>query len=184
MGTDARRFMPLYPTEHAVRDVAFVGGGQHRPHERRMLATVLNELGPERVEIVGRGWEELGIPARHVGYGNEVNRIYNAARICVNLHAPEQKLGPFRFVNNRVFDIAAAGRMEVSGYPEGLAEHFSADELSGVTDEDWADRVLEAVSIRPDDCDRIAARARTAVTSKHTWRHRASDALKCLDSAP
>lgn len=184
MGTGVRRFVPLYPTEHAVRDVAFVGGGQHRPHERRMLATVLNELGPQRVEVVGHGWEALGIPARHVGYGSEANRIYNSARICVNLHAPEQKLGPFRFVNNRVFDIAAAGRLQISDYPEGLSEHFSADKLSGVADEDWAVRVLEAVSIRPDDLDRIAARAREAVISRHTWRHQALAALEGLASAP
>ncbi len=180
MGTDIQRFRPLYSARYAVRDVAFVGGGSHRPTERRMLARVLDELGPERVEVVGHGWEGLGFEPRHVAYGDEINQVYNTARVCINLHTQEQKSGPFRFVNNRVFDIAAAARMQVSDYPEGIAGHFDASVLMGTPDEEWAQRVLDAVNLSDDDLDRCAQRARNAVVLGQTWNHRARSCLQAL----
>jgi hypothetical protein len=180
MGTSAKRFRPLYSLRHAVRDVAFVGGGSHRPAERRMLARVLDELGPERVEIVGHGWEDLGYEPRRVTYGDEVNNIYNSARVCINLHTEEQKSGPFRFVNNRVFDISAAGRAQISDYPQGIAEHFEAKQLAGMLDEEWADSVLDAVNLSDQVLNMAAHQARDAVLLSHTWDHRAQSCLQAL----
>lgn len=181
MATNAERFKPLYPSEQAEWDVVFVGGGAHRPVERSMLATVLHELGPDRVQVFGGGWESLGIPQHHVTYGAQVNDLYNRARICVNLHTPEQKLGPFWFVNNRVFDIASSGRKQVCDYPEGVNQHFRETEITAVSDERWAQSVLDAVNLSDAALDEAAAISRAAVLQRHTWERRAVEFVEALD---
>jgi spore maturation protein CgeB len=168
----------------AQYDVVFLGGLQHRRGYQPYIEPLLKKIDRQRLLFIGGGWEKYGIPIQSIAYGPLVNVLYNLARVCINFHAPEQCRGMLTQldVNNRVFDLAMAGCVQVSDNPEAIHRHFAPTELfAEPTPDAWVARVLDCLA-RPDNelaPRRAAARARAL--TEHTWMHRGRTFLSWID---
>jgi hypothetical protein len=121
--TNPAHFHPRRAAEHdASIDVLFVGGP--RPPVGRQIVADCLELGYD-VQVVGPHWRSY-VPDRMVladSIPNEqVAGLYASSRIVLNDHwADMARLG---FVNNRLYDIVAAGSRSISDDVELIPELF------------------------------------------------------------
>lgn len=167
-------------------DLAFLGGLQHRRGYQPYIEPLLKALDPSRLAFIGGGWQKYristqsvdGLTADHPGppqRGPLTNNLYNLARVCINFHAPEQTRGAAVQLdcNNRLFDAAMAGCVQVSDNAEAVRRHFSELEVLAESAPDaWVACVLDCLK-QPDSAFaalRQAARARAL--AEHTWLHR------------
>ena len=210
MTTDAYRalgisyyFLPFAADPRIMRplnlaprfDLAFLGGLQHRRGYQPYIEPLLKALDPNRLAFIGGGWQKYRIPtqsvdglaADHPGLperGPLTNNLYNLARVCINFHAPEQTRGAAIQLdcNNRLFDAAMAGCVQVSDNAEGVRMHFNEREVLAESAPDaWVACVLDCLR-QPDSAFgalREAARKRAVV--EHTWLHRARTFLGWIE---
>lgn len=182
-GADPRMMRPL--ALPPIYDVAFVGGLSHRRGYEPFIEPLLKRLGRRPALFVGPGWERYGIPGQLVAYGELLNVIYNLARVCINFHSAEQKRGEQVHVdlNNRVFDLAMAGCVQVSDNTEGLRWHFREDEvIMAESPKEWVDRVLTLIEAPEEQRQGIRQRARRRALADHTWDQRGRQLLDFIYS--
>lgn len=156
-------------------DVAFVGSAGHAPRRAEFLGPLLRAFPRDRILVVGSGWERFGISDQQLEWGALLNILYNLATVCVNIHGAEQVCGRDRRLdaNNRLFDLAMAGRCQVSDNPALVCEYFSPDEVAAADDpQAWVQRVKELVA-DPQAAREYGARARSRALESHTWEIRA-----------
>ncbi|HEY4330701.1 MAG TPA: glycosyltransferase [Phycisphaerae bacterium] len=156
-------------------DVVFLGGLRHRRGYQPFVEPLVKGLDPKRVLLMGSGWEKYGIASQPVAYGARVNELYNLGRVCINFHAPEQCRGKAvqLDLNNRVFDLAMAGCVQVCDNPEGVAMHFEAGEIFAEgTAESWVGRVMACLRMRDEELKPMRQAARARALAEHTWMHR------------
>ena len=170
---DAGLMRPLHlPAQY---DVVFLGGLRHRRGYQPYIMPLLARIDPGRMLLMGGGWEKHGIPAQCVAYGPLVNVLYNLGRVCINFHGLEQCRGAQRQLdlNNRVFDLAMAGCVQVCDNPEAVRRHFGATEVfAEATPEAWVARVLECLARPEEELAPMRAAARARALAEHTWAHR------------
>jgi len=156
-------------------DVVFLGGLHHRQNYQPFIEPLLAKIPIDRLLFIGTGWKKYGIPPQSVAYGPLVNILYNLGRVCINFHAPEQMRGPADQldVNNRLFDLAMAGCVQVCDNPQAVASFFTPAEIfAEATPGAWVARVLDCLAL-PDS--QLAPRrhaARAKALAQHTWTHR------------
>jgi len=156
-------------------DVAFVGSAGHAPRRAEFLAPLLRAFPPGRVLVVGSGWESFGIAEQQLEWGSLLNIVYNLAAVCVNVHGDEQVRGRDRQTdaNNRLFDLAMAGRCQVSDNQTLVRDYFSPDEVATANEpQAWVQRVVELVA-KPEAATEYGTRARSRALDSHTWDERA-----------
>ncbi len=142
---------------------------------------ILNAVRRHTVECYGR----LAVPGdygpnlRWHGWtpAEELNAIYNAARVVINIVHPLIAGS----IPTRVFDAMAAGALVVSDYRWRLGETFRdgeeivyfrhPGEIDGLLDRYLGDEALRA---------RVAENGRRAVLAAHTWRHRMEEIIRVL----
>lgn len=133
------------------------------------LARALQPLGL-RVHGDAR-WAEL-VPGLDLHPPLEALRdapaAFASAAVNVNRTAPQLLTG----LNQRVWDVPAAGGFLLTDAQDELAEHFRADEIATYIDE--ADLVEQArfFLARPEHRAQISARARARVLAEHCCTHR------------
>jgi spore maturation protein CgeB len=160
--------------------VVFVGGLSHRQGCEPFVEPLLERLGERAALFVGPGWEKYGLPHQIVAYGELLNVIYNLGRVCINFHSAEQTQGERVRVdlNNRVFDLAMAGCLQVSDNTEGLRWHFREDEVvMAQTPNEWVDKVLAHIEAPEEQRLAIRQRARCRALADHTWSQRGRQLL-------
>ena len=130
--------------------------------------------------VYGWGWEDFIAPGlvrrRHVG-ANRLGRIYASAGVVVNDHWPDMR--DYELVNNRVFDVLAAGGQVISDPVAGLGDLFGG----AVPTYDGPAQLSEAVAGVLGDPDAAAQRARDAralVLADHSFDVRAEQLIAVL----
>jgi spore maturation protein CgeB len=126
------------------------------------------------------GGAAFGIEPQLVTWGPILNLLYNLSKVGVNFHTPEQKLGMDKRadLNHRVFDLAAAGCLQVCDNSHVLQHYFAPDEVIGIDDpKDWADAAVEYCR-NFENTAQIREKARARVLREHTWDHRAATLLE------
>lgn len=168
-------------------DVLFVGALYRYPKRIRLLKALVRELGDTcTVRIYGPykpfeknplKWlfrEKRNIFRNKSIPPEEVNRLYNRARLCVNIHHAQSVNG----ANPKVFEICGAGAFQlvdyndfIAGvYPDGEAALFRTD----------AAFIRMAKQFLAADTSEAAARAHQIVSTKHTFECRIREALAVL----
>ena len=158
-------------------DVAFIGSAGHAPRRAEFIDPLLRAFPRDRVLVVGSGWERFGIADQQLEWGPLLNILYNLATVCVNVHGAEQVRGRDTQLdaNNRLFDLAMAGRCQVSDSPELVSDYFSPDEVPAEDDPSaWVERVKE-LAADPQAAKEYGARARSHALERHTWDVRAGE---------
>lgn len=104
---------------------------------------------------------------------SEVNEIYNKSKIVLGIYTTFH----YDMVSGRTHEAALAGAFQIvdwrSGldklYPQGLISRYNyVREINGLIDY-WIER--------PEERERIAAKAREHALANNTWRHRAEEML-------
>lgn len=168
-------------------DILFVGDIFRSRRRRDTLMKVVEAFPDRRIEIYGlfQPWYKgflkwLCRPHKTIFKNRnidpeQVNLLYNRARIVLNIHQESQLDG----ANPRVFEICGSGAYQIcdrNDYLSGLfgngevGMYGSADELIGL--------IAEKLS-----CDNSAAalQARRLVESEHTFTERIGTVLKVLE---
>jgi len=175
-------------------DVAFLGGLQHRRGYQPYIEPLLKQLDPSRLAFVGGGWQKYKIPTQSVhgltadspGPPERIrltNKLYNLAKVCINVHAPEQTRGAAIQLdsNNRLFDVAMAGGVQVSDNPDAVHMHFDdAEVLTAADPAGWVRLVLENVAKPASQTAALRAAARKRALAEHTWKHRGETFLSWI----
>lgn len=178
-----------YPLESERRDIdiLFVGALYGYPERIRLLSLLAEQLGWQyTVKVYGRYKPVFKNPVkwllreRRDIFMNknvspaEVNRLYNRARVCINIHHEQSVEG----ANPKVFEICGAGAFQVVDYNPFIAEIYPDNEVAMYrSDDDFLRQVTEAlgtdVSARREAAYRIVAQ-------HHTFEQRIRQALEVL----
>ena len=156
-------------------DVSFMGAGY--PNRR----VAFRDLVRFDFKLWGTEWEGDPILAPYVQLaGARVStedcvRIFNAAKININLHSSIQAkelVTGGDFVNPRTFEVAACGAFQLVDRRGLMAELFAEDELA-VFDrmEDMLPRI-EHYLAHPEEREAIAKRGQARVLADHTYAAR------------
>ena len=151
--------------------------GSCYPYRERFLKA----LAPYPVRVWGYGWdraETAEVRAMHAGgpvWGRAKLAVYSGSTLSLNHHHP---MNDIVGVNNRAFELAAAGACQVVDWKEDLAQLFTPGEEAVVyRDLGELRHQLEYYLAHPEEARDIGARARKRALAEHTLRHRIEQIL-------
>lgn len=138
---------------------------------------VIDELKDYSVELYGnKGWEVLA--SKNVKYHgaldykkNAVN-LYKASKINLNITHPQL----LSTVNQRLFDVSAAGGFVLSDYRESIAGLFDGTLDSFKSRKELKEKVAYYLTAEQERKER-ATSAKDITLKKHLWQHRVKDLI-------
>lgn len=165
-------------------DVSFVGAGYYN---RRRFFRGLMDLD---FRIWGSDWDLSSALGKYIqNSGERVStedavRIFNAAKININLHssAHHKGINPFGdFVNPRTFEIASCGGFQLVDRRADIGEFFEeGQEIVCFSDlDDLRNKILYYLD-HTDERLKISARGRQRVIREHTYEHRMREMLSFI----
>ena len=176
------------------RDISFVGVLNTYPTRKKILELIISRHKNLDLEIWGTAWTwynpflqyEYKIKRRALGkhihnYNippEEVNKVYNATKICLNIHHRQSKEG----VNPRTFEIIGAGAFQLIDYKKELEDMFDIGReiVCYKNEADLLDKI-EYYLENEDERNKIARRGHEIVKKKHTYKHRAETILSDVE---
>jgi len=123
-----------------------------------------------------------GLPKRMVDevWGTEVAKIYNASKICLNIHHPQSKQG----LNMRTFEILGAGGFQIVDYKKVLESLFEiGEELVCYRSLEELKDLLHYYLDHPTERERIAERGHRRAWHEHTFEARMQSMLSCVEKS-
>jgi len=141
-------------------------------------------LTREGLQVYGdAAWEEF-LPDRaayrgNIGYNRELPAFYQCVAVNLNVTSLQMKDG----LNQRVFDVPAAGAFLLTDYKESLLDLFREDEVAVFRDPEEAQTKLQYYGQHPEERRAIANQARERVLEEHTFMHRVRTILENLSAA-
>ena len=179
--------------EHRPYDIAFVGAIHGYKRRMRILRQLVKNNPDLSVRIwtntpptysPRRFWKTFApfsrvcrAVERQTLSHQQINVIYNSARICVNVHHDQSQSG----VNPRTFEILGSGAFEIVDERDGIGRLFSKGEEIACfnTDEDLQSKIEHYMN-HPDQRRIISERGRSAVVKHHSYERRAKRILDTL----
>ena len=164
---------------HLGSDLAYVGWAY--PNRLRLF----EDLAEFDLRLWGMGWDASpalsGRFRDEPVHGLKKTKIYNAARILLNLQSTTYQIDG---VTCRPFEVAACGGFCLSEPKKDLAAFFVPGEEM-VTFQDAADLKKKAAYYLAHEDERraIAARARARALREHTYEHRAREVAAAVGMA-
>jgi spore maturation protein CgeB len=183
-GANPRLFFPdthvpldaAFPFSTAERlsrgfDVSFVGSWT--PGREAALQDI-HAAGIDLAIFGDAGWGRsplVGLYGGSVNYLSELNTVYNASRI--NLDLPHEASLLPDYVSFRVHDCLASGNFLLAHQRPGL-EHLWEEgaELAGSYESGMLVDALREHLAEPLNCRAVAVRGRETVLGQHTWQNR------------
>jgi spore maturation protein CgeB len=124
----------------------------------------------------GNGWKKAAGPAVEyrgsIDYARELPQVYALAEIVLNVTHPQL----IEAVNQRVYDVPAAGGFVLSDFRADLDRHFGSEMPAYNSMDDMNDKIRYFIK-HDDERREMADAARARVLERHTWRHRAEELL-------
>lgn len=166
-------------------DVAFVGSRQKGRHE--VIEHLLSKSSVS-LKIWGPGWKEAASTGGRLGrcvqgpgiYGEEVVKLFNVARIGLNIHTWH---GIPSGVNGLAYEVPACGGMALLDHSEELAEVYEVGQEvdSYGSLEELTDKVRFYLD-HPEVRRRVAARGYERVRRDHTFARRMDELVEGVES--
>jgi glycosyltransferase involved in cell wall biosynthesis len=175
-GTDPSIMRPLKLKCEPLYDFVFAAKLGHRKGSEKFTELMMRDRHQfNHLFILGSGGEKFDVPLQPVTWGPVLNLCYNISRVGLNYHAVSQKTGIHERLdlNNRVFDLAAAGCFQVVDSVAAVRQLFGPDEVVAFDEPDeWIDAALYYLR-NPELSTPYKKKARERVLAEHTWDHRA-----------
>ncbi len=106
----------------------------------------------------------------------EVNKIYNRAKIVLNVH----NIFNQHVVALRVFEAAGAGAFQLTSYQDELPSLFPSSLIETYRNRSELTAKVRYYLDRPDERERRGIKAAQHVRAYHTYRHRAKEILDAV----
>lgn len=182
---DTTVYRPIPGTRKDI-DILFVGNLLYSPRRKQLMNVVIDRFPDRKIRVYGwyQPWFK-GLGAwfrrphkcicRNINVSPQrANRLYNRARVVLNIHQEHQRDG----ANPRVFEICGAGAWQICDrnpyvealFPEGTIGLYD-------NQEELFCRIEEALS---QDKQEAAARACQLVRTQHSFRNRAEAVLRTV----
>ena len=177
---DTTLYYPL-PTEKKY-DIAFAGDIFHSEKRQRLLNALVNAFPDKKLCFYGiavpwyKGvWKWLTRKHRDIyvnrnGFCFELNSLYNASRVVLNIHIEQQTDG----ANPKVYEIAATGAYQICDRNDYIEKLFPNGEIGLYSNEEelisCISNALEAESLNGDAAYKL-------VTTGHTFEVRMKEML-------
>lgn len=182
---DTTVYRPIPGTRKDI-DILFVGNLLYSPRRKQLMNVVIDRFPDRKIRVYGwyQPWFK-GLGAwfrrphkcicRNINVSPQrANRLYNRARVVLNIHQEHQRDG----ANPRVFEICGAGAWQICDrnpyvealFPEGTIGLYD-------NQEELFCRIEEALS---QDKQEAAARACRLVRTQHSFRNRAEAVLRTV----
>ncbi len=161
-----------------AHELLFVG------NSRGVRRPILDDVTPTRhdLAVYGGGWPpDLLDPVHLRGSSvpnDELPGYYASAAIVLNDHW--QEAAEAGFLNNRLYDVLAAGGFVISDAVDGLREEFD-DGVVAYHDAPDLVRLVEQYLADPASRAERAERGRRAVLERHTFSHRVDEILRQIE---
>lgn len=159
--------------------LAFFGS----PYQNRV--DLFTPLADQGLSLWGKGWDAVQGPlSKCVRSGDryldaEVERsVYGGADIVLNLHSVSAGETVADFLNPRTFQVAGAGRFQLTDRRSLLPAHFTSDEVVSFDSPADLQRKVAHFLAHPEQRETIAAAARRRVLAEHTLTHRMQHLLE------
>lgn len=177
-----------FPTGDAIKDIdiLFVGDLYHSPRRQRYIRGVIGAFPDKRIKVAGiyKPWYKNPVKTllreRRDIYTNrnvspeEVNKLYNRARVVLNIHNEQQTDG----ANPKVFEICASGAYQICDANPYIRNLFPCGEV-GLYDTAEQMHALVREALEGDMSARASA-ARKKVMESHTFGTRIATVIKDL----
>lgn len=168
-------------------DLAYLGSVEYRENGAGVLrAQVLQGLADFKMRIYGNpSWKKLleDFPnlKKYLSGGYlmppEVNKLYNAARIVVNIHRSQIRCG----VNPKAYEIASAGAFQLIDKRDEIVNQFEiGKEIICYENVKELKELTKYYLDHSDERKLIAAKARQRVQAQHTYAHRMQEVIECV----
>lgn len=185
-GYDPEIYHPLPGTEKDI-DILFVGALYRYPERIRLLTALARRwAGRYRIRIYGRykpfeknpvKWllrEQRSVFLNRNVPPAEVNRLYNRAKVCINIHHAQSADG----ANPKVFEICGAGAYQVVDANPFIEEIYGAQEAGLYrNDREFLEKIEAALAA---DVSAGALAAHRKAAAYHTFECRIREALRVL----
>jgi len=182
---DTSVYHPLDDVQKDI-DILFVGDIYHSPRRQRYISGIIEAFPDKKIKAVGiyKPWYKNPLKTllreRRDIYTNRnvapeaVNRLYNRARVVLNIHNEQQTDG----ANPKVFEICASGAYQICDANPYIRSLFPDDEV-GLYDSGEQLHALIREALEGDMLARAAA-ARQKVLESHTFGTRIATVINDL----
>jgi spore maturation protein CgeB len=170
LGFDPGFYRPLPDARGPRSRLAFAGTNEP------LRARALDAVGDLGLALRGPGWP--GGPV----FGDELVRFFSNADIALNVHQffgePPETGRYGTGANQRVFELAGIGTVQLVDAKTDIARHF-IDDSEIVVCHDNAELRAQAIRLldAPEERRAIGERGRARALKEHTWRHRLDELL-------
>lgn len=148
-------------------------------YRRRILSSIKKHTVNYYGRVANPGEYNANISLRGWIPFEELNYIYNASRIVLNIVHPQV----LDSVPTRVYDAMAAGAMVVSDSRWTIAEHFrDSTDIVFYRHPDELDGIFDHYLNHPDELERIALSGYEKVRNHHLWKHRMVELVECMSA--
>jgi spore maturation protein CgeB len=128
-------------------------------------------------------WQEFlphrGAYGGRIGYNRELPAFYQCVGVNLNVTSLQMKDG----LNQRVFDVPAAGGFLLTDFKESLLDLFGEEEVACFHDPEEARAKLQYFLEHPEERRAVAAKARDRVLAQHTVAHRMQTVVERMGAA-
>lgn len=175
-GSDESVFHPI--NTEKTYDIAFLGNANSGTGRDKYVRPLMKYVKENKLKIflAGSGWEKFGLENRTVESGSATNAIYNASKICINIHNDRQFLGENieMDANNRLFDLAMTGCCQVSNGEKMIQKYFNKNEIAAADDpKNWLQLIDYYLNNETKRID-LGQNAHKRALEEHTWNLRAA----------
>jgi len=170
-------------------DILFVGALYDYPNRIKLLKKVVDTFPQYKIAVYGiyKPWyknplkwlfrEKRDIFKNYSIPPEEVNRLYNRSKICLNIHHPQSKNG----ANPKVFEISGAGAFQLVDWNPFIESIFPSQEIAMYRSE--KELIDMIVYYLHQDNTVMIEKAYKLISEKHTFVNRMSYVLKILGIA-
>ncbi|MFA9556912.1 glycosyltransferase [Evansella sp. AB-rgal1] len=193
LGTDTDIFYPTPCIKDFESDLCLVG--YPYPNRLRMIKLLLKETDYS-IHLVGSQWKKQFFKTQHPKLSihphwitpQNVNFIYNSAKINLNTHRPfnlkqnKNKKGIMPLsINNRTFDIASCRSFQLIECKEDLSQHFNIGKeiICFTSMNDLVDKINYYIT-HENKREDIAKEGQNKVKSQHTFLHRMNEMIDTI----
>ncbi len=154
-----------------------------RASQKHRLESIIPLTGTGLQVYGDAAWQDFcidrGAYGGRIGYNRELPAFYQCVAVNLNVTSLQMKDG----LNQRVFDVPAAGSFLLTDFKEALLDLFHPEEVATYQGLEEAREKLHYFTAHEEARRALAARARDRVLGQHTFSHRVQTITACLNSA-